>query len=140
MAILFQEMMLGDKDVVVAELVGKLDLLQRLVVDLEPVMFVPLIGVERSGRLQLEHNGELYECILLQKFSYSLPRVASGRFYHTPSYRACLVSLAAAKSVFTTLTPPSLGICDDRRLLPHVYVPTSCTPMEAPFCGMVTKN
>src|SRR5712691_13560855 len=63
MAVFFKEMMLGDEDVVVTELIGELDLLQRLVVYLELVMLVPLVGVERFGRLQLEINAEFHDLI-----------------------------------------------------------------------------
>jgi len=53
--------MLGDEDVIVPELVGELDLLQRLMVYLELVMLVPLVGVERFGRLQLEINAKFHD-------------------------------------------------------------------------------
>ena len=58
MAVLFEEVMLGDKDVVIPELIGELDLLQRFVVYLQFVLLVPLVGIERFGRLQLEINAD----------------------------------------------------------------------------------
>jgi hypothetical protein len=42
-------------------------LLQRLVVNLELVMLVPLICVDRSGRLQLEHHAEFHDLISLRQ-------------------------------------------------------------------------
>src|SRR6266571_9024987 len=72
MTVLFKEMMLGDEDVVVPELIGELDLLQRLVVYLELVMLVPLVGVERSGRLQLEVDAEFHDLISLSQANVSM--------------------------------------------------------------------
>src|SRR5882724_1665183 len=71
MAVFFEEVMLGGENVVVAKLIGELDLLQRLVVDLELVMLVPLVGVDRSGRLQLEHHAEFHDLISLLKANVS---------------------------------------------------------------------
>ena len=67
MAVLFEEVVLGDEDVVVPELVGELDLLQRFVVYLEFVLLVPLVGVEWFGRLQLEINAEFHALLSLLK-------------------------------------------------------------------------
>jgi hypothetical protein len=51
MAVLFEEVVLSNEDVVIPELIGELDLLQRFVVDFEFVLLVPLVGVEWFGRL-----------------------------------------------------------------------------------------
>src|SRR5262245_35846494 len=67
MAVLFEEVMLSDEDVVIPELIGELDLLQRFVVYLEFVLLVPLIGVEWFGRLQLELNAEFHALLSLLK-------------------------------------------------------------------------
>jgi hypothetical protein len=67
MAVLFEEVVLGDEDVVIPELIGELDLLQRFVVYLEFVLLVPLVGVERFGRLQLEINAEFHALLSLLK-------------------------------------------------------------------------
>jgi hypothetical protein len=45
MAVLFEEVMLGDKDVVKPELIGELDLFERLVVDVEFIVRTPLVGI-----------------------------------------------------------------------------------------------
>ena len=67
MAVLFEEVVLGDKDVVIPELIGELDLLQRFVVYLEFVLLVPLVGIEWFGRLQLEVNAEFHALLSLLK-------------------------------------------------------------------------
>jgi hypothetical protein len=67
MAVFFEEVMLSDEDVVIPELIGELDLLQRLVVYMEFVLLVPLVGVEWSGRLQLEVNAEFHALLSLLK-------------------------------------------------------------------------
>src|SRR5262249_41172630 len=67
MAVLFEEVVLGDEDVVMPELIGELDLLQRFVVYLEFVLVVPLVGVEWFGRLQLEINAEFHALLSLLK-------------------------------------------------------------------------
>src|SRR5262245_27487278 len=67
MAVLFEEVMLGDEDVVIPELIGELDLLQRFVVYLEFVLLVPLVGVEWFGRLQLEIDAEFHALLSLLK-------------------------------------------------------------------------
>jgi hypothetical protein len=67
MAVLFEEVVLGDEDVVIPELIGELDLLQRFMVYLEFVLLVPLVGVERFGRLQLEINAEFHALLSLLK-------------------------------------------------------------------------
>ena len=59
--------MLSDEHIVVAELIGELDLLQRLVVDIELIMLVPLVRIDRSRRLQLEHDAEFHELISLRQ-------------------------------------------------------------------------
>ena len=71
MAVLFEEVVLGDEDVVIPELIGELDLLQRFVVYLEFVLLVPLVGVEWFGRLQLEVNAEFHASLSLLKAQVS---------------------------------------------------------------------
>src|SRR5262245_64214841 len=65
MAVFFEEVVLGDEDVVIPELIGELDLLQRFVVYVEFVLLVPLVGVEGSGRLQLEVDTEFHTLLSL---------------------------------------------------------------------------
>src|SRR5262245_12797481 len=67
MAVLLEEVMLGDEDVVIPKLIGELDLLQRFVVDFEFVLLVPLVGVEWFGRLQLEIDAEFHALLSLLK-------------------------------------------------------------------------
>src|SRR5262245_48317529 len=71
MAVLFEEVVLGDEDVVIPELIGELDLLQRFVVYLEFVLVVPLVGVEWFGRLQLEINAKFHALLSLLKVHVS---------------------------------------------------------------------
>src|SRR5689334_6478425 len=71
MAVLFEEVMLGDKDVVIPELIGELDLLQCFMVYLEFVLLVPLVGVEWFGRLQLEIDTEFHALLSLLKVHVS---------------------------------------------------------------------
>jgi hypothetical protein len=56
MIIFFEEVMLGDEDVVVPELIGELNLFQRFVVDVKLLVRPPLVRVERSGCLPLDHQ------------------------------------------------------------------------------------
>ena len=67
MTVLFEAVVLGDKDVVIPERIGELDLLQRFVVYFEFVLLVPLVGVEGFGRLQLEVNAEFHALLSLLK-------------------------------------------------------------------------
>ena len=76
--------MLGHEDVVIAELVGELDLLQRFVIYLQFVLLVPLVGIERFGRLQLEVNAEFHALLSLLKARVSTrAQVAWGRMCAT---------------------------------------------------------
>src|SRR5262245_31649637 len=67
MTVLFEEVMLSDEDVIISELIGELDLLQRFMVYLEFVLLVPLVGIEWFGGLQLEINAEFHALLSLLK-------------------------------------------------------------------------
>ena len=60
MAVLLEEVVLGLEDVLEAELVGELDLLQGLLEDLVLLVFVPLLAVDRPQRLQLVKHAEFH--------------------------------------------------------------------------------
>src|SRR5262249_23293155 len=95
MAVLFEEVVLGDKDVVIPELIGELDLLQRFVVYLEFVLLVPLVGVEWFGRLQLEVNTKFHALLSLLKAQSVRGAPVCPGYEYAPLIRAtgCAVNL-----------------------------------------------
>ena len=105
--------MLGDEDVVVAELIGELNLFQRLLVDVEFIVWTPLIIVEGSGRLELEHQTEFHHRTSFPQATVSTRNSRpSGRDLR-PLYICCqrLSTAARALRVERVLTTCLLLAC-----------------------------